>query len=67
MCELFKKVKINQISMNQNQKSVFKAICHVIIIWLTWMKRKFTTRKCTFRDKSLGANSNFVAKSNFYR
>ena len=41
MCELFKKVKINQISMNQNQKSLFNASCHVIIQWLPWMKRKF--------------------------
>ena len=41
MCELFKKVKINQISMNQNQKSLFNASCHVIIQWLIWMKRNF--------------------------
>ena len=34
MCELFKKIKINQISMNQNQESLFKVNCHVIIQWL---------------------------------
>ena len=35
------KIKMNQIFMNQNQKSLFKANFHVIIQWLTWMKRNF--------------------------
>ena len=42
MCEFFlKEIKINQISMNQNQESLFKANRHVIIQWLTYMKRNF--------------------------
>ena len=31
MCELFQKIKINQIYMNQNQGNLLKANCHVII------------------------------------
>ena len=34
MCELFLKIKINQNYMNQNQGSLVKANCHVIIQWL---------------------------------
>ena len=45
MCGLFKKIKINQISMNQNQESLFKVNCHVIIQWLIQMKRNFEEKK----------------------
>ena len=47
MCGLFQEIKITQIYMNQNKENLFKANCHVIIQWLTQMKRNFGEKKLT--------------------